>query len=120
MNLPVLDKMLQAGFSWNQVFLKTPGNENGKSSPKTISLKCFFYFFFVITEHTQVTPGLPMLQSFILTYIQVSNYFHCFSFHHRIHIWYVLYKGDIDFSKSERFSMRWVSPGKVSHNCDPI
>ena len=80
----------------------------------------FFFFFFFITEHTQVTPGLPMLQSFILTYIQVSNYFHCFSFHHRIHIWYVLYNGDIDFSKSDRFSMRWVSPGKVSHNCDPI
>ena len=23
----------------------------------------FFYIFFYITEHTQVTPGLPMLQS---------------------------------------------------------
>ena len=23
----------------------------------------FFVFFFFITEHTQVTPGLPMLQS---------------------------------------------------------
>ena len=29
----------------------------------------WFFFFFFYTEHTQVTPGLPMLQAYLLTYI---------------------------------------------------
>ena len=36
--------------------------------------KVFFFFSFFITEHSQVTPGLPMLQDFIyLTYVQLEN-----------------------------------------------
>ena len=45
----------------------------------------FFFFFFLFTEHTQVTPGLPMLQRRFYKYINIT-YLHrnCISWQYTI------------------------------------
>ena len=42
-----------------------------KSNTDSFFLFFFFFFFILLTEHTQVTPGLPMLQvNYYITYGQ--------------------------------------------------
>ena len=78
---------------------------------KTKILIFLFFWFFLFTEHTQVTPGLPMLQDFvIITYLHISYtlYTSPCEYYTSSRFTYVLYVGLIFLEKTSIFGAHWT------------